>query len=117
MTLPGADTMNGGIIGDDCFLFKGGLGDVEGAGEGILEVNCARRGSAGERSEVEEDCDTERCWCVSVTADRISYNFQDILVQPVLSLTGRGKICSASGTVHCHAARVLKRAFLVWGRR
>jgi hypothetical protein len=63
--------MNGGIIGDDCFLFKGGLGDVEdaGEGEGILEVNCARRGSAGEVSEAEEECDTERCWCVSVTAD------------------------------------------------
>ena len=69
MTLPGADTMNGGIIGDDCFLFKRGLGDVEGAGEDIWEVNCARRGSAGEVSEAEEECDTERCWCVSVTAD------------------------------------------------
>lgn len=61
--------MNGGIIGDDCFLFKRGLGDVEGAGLDILGVNCARRGSAGEVSEAEEECDTERCWCVSVTAD------------------------------------------------
>jgi hypothetical protein len=113
MTLPGADTMNGGIIGDDCFLFKGGLGDVEGAGEDILEVNCARRGSAGEVSEAEEECDTERCWCVSVTADPNQPQLPEyIFVQPVLSLTRRGEICSASATVHCHA-RVLKRAFFV----
>ena len=43
MTFPGADTMKGGIIGDDCFLFKAGATCfVEGTTEGILEVNWAR---------------------------------------------------------------------------
>ena len=53
MTFPGADTMKGGIIGDDCFLFRAGATFVvEDATEGILDVNCARAESTGECSGV-----------------------------------------------------------------
>lgn len=66
MTLPGAETMNGGIMGDDCLRFRAGATwGVEATSEGILEVNWARAGSTGECSGVDEDCDVERCWCVT----------------------------------------------------
>jgi hypothetical protein len=53
MTLPGAETMKGGIIGDDCFLSSTGapFGFVE-VIEGILEANCAGIDSMGEGSGV-----------------------------------------------------------------
>lgn len=58
--------MKGGIIGDDCFRFRAGATFVvEGMIEGILEVNCARAESTGECSDACEDCDVERCWCVT----------------------------------------------------
>jgi hypothetical protein len=69
MTLPGADTMKGGIIGDDCFRFRAGFVSVdERTAEGILEANCVRAVSTGEGSGVCVDCDVERCW--TVTAGR-----------------------------------------------
>ena len=53
MTFPGADTIKGGIIGDDCFLFRAGATFVvDGMAEGILEVNCARAELTGECSGV-----------------------------------------------------------------
>lgn len=62
--------MKGGIIGDDCFLFKAGAAFVvEGTTEGILEVNCARAESIGESSGVCVECDVERCWCVTAVQD------------------------------------------------
>lgn len=75
MTLPGADTMKGGIIGDDCFRFRAGAAPVvEGTMEGIFEANCARAESTGESSAVCADCDGGRCWCV--TAVQISHDFK-----------------------------------------
>lgn len=66
MTLPGADTMKGGIMGDDCFRFMAGaiFGD-EGTAKGILEANCGRAESTGECSGVCVVCDVERCWTVT----------------------------------------------------
>lgn len=71
MTLPGAETMNGGIMGDDCFLFRAGatLG-AEDTIEGILEGNWARAGSTGKVSGVDEDCEVERCWCVTAVPNQ-----------------------------------------------
>lgn len=53
MTLPGAETMKGGIIGDDCFLSNAGapFGFVVEM-EGILEPNCTGIESMGEGSGV-----------------------------------------------------------------
>lgn len=62
MTFPGADTMKGGIMGDDCFRFRAGATFViDGTIEGILEVNCARAESTGESSGASAGCDVERC--------------------------------------------------------
>lgn len=49
MTLPGAETMKGGIMGDDCFLSSRGgpLGDNV-AGVGILDANWVGIVSNGE---------------------------------------------------------------------
>lgn len=70
MTFPGADTIKGGIMGDDCFRFKAGATFVvEATAEGILEVNCARAESTGECSGVCVDCDVERCWSVTAVQD------------------------------------------------
>jgi hypothetical protein len=53
MTLPGAETMKGGIIGDDCFLSNAGAPfGVVVEMEGILEPNCAGIESMGEGSGV-----------------------------------------------------------------
>lgn len=70
MTLPGADTMKGGIIGDDCFRFMAGATFVvEATVEGISGANCARADSTGECSGVCVDCDVERCGCVTAVQD------------------------------------------------
>lgn len=53
MTLPGAETMKGGIMGDDCFRSSAGAPfgfDVE--MEGMSEANCAGMESIGEGSGV-----------------------------------------------------------------
>jgi hypothetical protein len=58
MTFPGAETMKGGIIGDDCFLsIAGARVEVEVEVEGIAEANCAGMGSMGECSGVCVECD------------------------------------------------------------
>lgn len=59
MTLPGADTMKGGIIGDDCLRCIGGgtLVVVTVTVEGILTANCAGIVSTGEESGVWVACD------------------------------------------------------------
>ena len=71
MTLPGADTMNGGIIGDDCFLFRAGATCVvEGTVDGILAGDGVRAEPTGECSGVGMDCDVERCWCATAVQDQ-----------------------------------------------
>lgn len=66
MTLPGADTIKGGIMGDDCFRFRAGfMSVVAGTADGILEANWVRAVSTGECSGVCVDCDVERCWTVT----------------------------------------------------
>jgi hypothetical protein len=58
MTFPGAETMKGGIMGDDCFLSSAGPRlDVDGVMEGIAEANCAGMESVGECSGVCIKCD------------------------------------------------------------
>jgi hypothetical protein len=53
MTFPGAETMKGGIMGDDCFLSSAGARfEVEVVLEGIAEANCAGMDSMGECSGV-----------------------------------------------------------------
>jgi hypothetical protein len=61
MTLPGAETMKGGIIGDDCFLSSAGAPfgfAVE--IEGMFSANCAGMESMGECSGVWVECDDVR---------------------------------------------------------
>lgn len=61
MTLPGAETMKGGIMGDDCLRSSAGAPfgfDVE--MEGISEANCAGMESIGEGSGVWVECDDVR---------------------------------------------------------
>jgi hypothetical protein len=108
MTLPGADTMKGGIIGDDCFRFMAGfMSVVEGAADGILEANCVRAVSTGECSGVCVDCDVERCW--TVTAGRASTMTSRLLRLQDSRLTRRGEAGSANAAVDGHARR-LQRA-------
>jgi hypothetical protein len=53
MTLPGAETMKGGIMGDDCFLRSAGAPFVrELVVAGMSEANCAGIVSRGECSGV-----------------------------------------------------------------
>jgi hypothetical protein len=62
--------MKGGIIGDDCFLFRAGATFVvEAMVEGMLESNCACAVPTGECSGVWVDCDVERCWSVTAVQD------------------------------------------------
>lgn len=62
MTFPGADTMKGGIMGDDCFLSSAGTPlCVEVLVGGILEANCAGMDSMGDCSGVWVECDDVGC--------------------------------------------------------
>lgn len=58
MTLPGAETMKGGIMGDDCFLLSVGAPSCRRAAtEGSVGANCAAIESAGEWSGVWVECE------------------------------------------------------------
>jgi hypothetical protein len=58
MTFPGAETMKGGIIGDDCFLSSAGVRlEVDVVAEGIAEANCAGMESTGDCLGVWVECD------------------------------------------------------------
>jgi hypothetical protein len=58
MTFPGAETMKGGIMGDDCFLsIAGARVEVDVVPEGMAEPNCAGIESMGECSSVCVECD------------------------------------------------------------
>lgn len=61
MTLPGAETIKGGIMGDDCFLCTAGepFVVVGAAVKGIMEFNCAGIVSMGDESGVWLACDEE----------------------------------------------------------
>lgn len=51
MTLPGADTMKGGIMGDDCFLARTGAPFcLNVATAGMVGANCAAIESTGDAS-------------------------------------------------------------------
>jgi hypothetical protein len=58
MTFPGADTIKGGIMGDDCFLFRAGTPlFAEISSTGSSEDNWADMVSMGEGSRVCVECD------------------------------------------------------------
>jgi len=58
MTLPGAETMKGGIIGDDCFRSSGGVPFVVGVTvRGISKANCAGDVSVYECLDIWAACD------------------------------------------------------------
>lgn len=56
MTLPGEETMKGGIMGDDCFRCMAGL-DGGAPVCGIWESNCAGIESMGDLSGVWVECE------------------------------------------------------------
>ena len=57
MTLPGAETMKGGIMGDDCFLARTGAPFCRNvATAGTTEANCAAMESMDEASGVCVEC-------------------------------------------------------------
>jgi hypothetical protein len=61
MTLPGAETMKGGIMGDDCLRNNPGVPfDREVPFAGMVDSNCAGMESMGECSGVWVECDDVR---------------------------------------------------------
>ena len=67
MTLPGAETMKGGIMGDDCFLsIAGAPFGFDVASEGMAEANCTGIDSMSECSGVWVECDDVRGWRLAV---------------------------------------------------
>jgi hypothetical protein len=62
MTFPGAETMKGGIMGDDCFLSSpGARPEVDVVADGIAEASCAGMEFTGDCSGVCVECDAVLC--------------------------------------------------------
>ena len=100
MTLPGAETMKGGIMGEDCFLCSAGAPFAAGvavavAAEGSLEANCAGIVSMGECSGVWVACDDVVRGARLATIQEVSHDSASIVsMGPMLShLARRASSC------------------------